>query len=1383
MQKIKQIKVSILFFCLLSFSVFKVDAQVPSITSFSPDSGSIGSIVSIKGNNLTNSTAISIGGVSAIVISNSDTSLVAMVMPTASTGSVSVTTSKGTANGGSNFKVITSKLPNTQQGNKLVGTGAVGNSRQGHSVAISADGNTAIVGGNDDSSNVGAAWIYTRTGINWTQQGNKLVGKGFKGTPSFGGAVSLSADGNTALVGGAQDSLGIGAVWVFTRTNGIWSQQGNKLVGTGGIPNSQGYISFGFALSLSADGNTALIGGINDNNKGAIWIFNRNGSTWSQNGNKLVGTGGVSPYSEFGASVALSADGNTAVVGNPSDNYGIGGMWVFTNNAGVWSQQGNKIIGTGGVNQPNQGISIALSANGNTALVGASNDNNSHGAFWVFTRSGGAWNQQGSKLVPFDTTSTSTVGKSVALSADGNTAIIGGSSDSAGIGAFWLYTRQNTVWTQAQRKLIGNDAVSTVNVQQGYSIAISADGNTAIEGAYGDQQPGSVWVFAPPPPPTITSFTPDSGAVGTLVTITGTNFTNSSITIGGVAPIIISNSGLSILAMVMPGATTGTINIANGSGIIKSTSNFKVIASKLPITQLGNKLVGTNVIGNARQGYSVALSADGNTALVGGEYDSNSVGAVWAYTRVNGEWKQQGNKIVGNGVNGAANFGISVALSADGNTALIGGSGDSTGFGAVWVYTRSAGTWIQQGKKLVCTGAIGTPAFGLSVSLSADGNTALVSGLNDNNVGALWIFNRAGTVWSQVGNKLVGTGGVSPYSELGVSVSISADGMTAIAGNPSDNYGVGAVWVFTNNGGVWSQMGNKLVGSGYVGNSNQGYSVALSADGNTAVIGGNGDNNHAGAAWVFTRSAGAWNQQGSKLLVNDSVGASWLGGTIALSADGNTLVIGGNDDNSSTGATWVFTRSNGVWTQAHSKLVGTGAIGTVGITFVHQGYSVAVSADGNTAIEGAYADNHGSGAVWIFGQESISVKGNVINPKGISIPLVTAILSSTNANTSIVTGNYMFSNLNNGSSGTIKMNKNNEINKANGVTTLDVALTQSHVLGKTLFNSPYKIIAADVNGDGKITTLDIVYMKRLILGLDTTFTNTITKKTGLWEFVDSSYKFPDTTNPFPFKDSISFNGLTASMLNETFIGCKLGDVNWDWNPAIARPIVNSLNTIELSYSVDDSKVYDGYIHIPVKVKNFKEMLGMQFTISFDASKLQYQGIGNNPLGMEAGTNHDAEGNISFLWVDAKNEIKTLVDGSILIELVFKINQPFNNQIINLSSAVTSIAAYDKEYNLHDIVMKPSLINVNDVVAENWAVSPNPVIGDIIHLNLNLKTPKSIVLRLLDNTGKVLLVKLIEGMKGNNAATINVQNKFSKGTYYIQAIGINGESIKKVIVAN
>jgi len=103
-----------------------------------------------------------------------------------------------------------------------------------------------------------------------------------------------------------------------------------------------------------------------------------------------------------------------------------------------------------------------------------------------------------------------------------------------------------------------------------------------------------------------------------------------------------------------------------------------------------------------------------------------------------------------------------------------------------------------------------------------------------------------------------------------------------------------------------TQQGSKLVGAGAVGAAYQGVSVALSADGNTAIVGGPGDNGSVGAAWVYTRMCGVWSQQGSKLTGTDAVGAACQGQSVALSADGNTAIVGGGCDNLPTGAAWVY---------------------------------------------------------------------------------------------------------------------------------------------------------------------------------------------------------------------------------------------------------------------------------------------------------------------------------------------------------------------------------------------------------------------------------------------------------------------------------------------
>jgi len=411
----------------------------------------------------------------------------------------------------------------SQQGPKLVGSDAVGNDRQGQSVAISADGNTAIVGGNgggqQDISAPGAAWVYTRSGGVWTQQGPKLVGSGAVGNAEQGFSVSISADGNTALVGGHKDNNNAGAAWVWTRSGGVWTQQGPKLVGSGaeGIARVGG-AQQGYSVSLSGDGNTAIVGGISDNVSdapdgtvyfaGAAWVWTRSGGVWTQQGPKLVGSGAANAATQ-GCSVSLSGDGNTAIVGgyfdNASNGSAVGAAWIWRRSGGVWTQQGNKLVGSGGDGDGLglQGYSVALSADGNTAIVGGVSDSfsffNGHGAAWVWTRSGGVWTQQGNKLVGSGAVGNANQGHSVSLSGDGNTAIVGGFADNfigddGSVGAVWVWARSGGAWTQQGNKLVGSGAVGSA--RQGWSVSLSADGNTAIVGGLGNNNfVGAAWVF------------------------------------------------------------------------------------------------------------------------------------------------------------------------------------------------------------------------------------------------------------------------------------------------------------------------------------------------------------------------------------------------------------------------------------------------------------------------------------------------------------------------------------------------------------------------------------------------------------------------------------------------------------------------------------------------------------------------------------------------------------------------------------------------------------------------------------------------------------------------------------------------------------------------
>ncbi|MEA2199891.1 MAG: hypothetical protein QOI89_487 [Solirubrobacteraceae bacterium] len=346
----------------------------------------------------------------------------------------------------------------------------------GASAAVSADGNTALVGGGS------AAWIFTRSGETWTQQGKELALAG-------GGvavSVALSADGNTALIGTPSFNTSRGAAWVYVRSGETWTLQ-ETFTDTGG----SGLANFGDSVALSADGNTAVVGARRDHeNVGGVWVFARSGEVWTQQGARL--TSGTSEHN-FGIAVGLSGDGNTTLIGSE------GGVWVFTRSGASWSTTEKLALG--------MVSSIAISSDGMTALIGlgikdSGKPPGASGDAVVFKRSGEAWVQQGGALPHLGQVSTETkypgeFGFSVALSSDGNTALVGGPGDYRGIGAAWVYKRSGETWTQLGGKLVSADR--GVGTRFGEGVALAGDGETAFVGQPGDGGGGAAWVYTPAP--------------------------------------------------------------------------------------------------------------------------------------------------------------------------------------------------------------------------------------------------------------------------------------------------------------------------------------------------------------------------------------------------------------------------------------------------------------------------------------------------------------------------------------------------------------------------------------------------------------------------------------------------------------------------------------------------------------------------------------------------------------------------------------------------------------------------------------------------------------------------------------------------------------------
>jgi hypothetical protein len=347
--------------------------------------------------------------------------------------------------------------PYVQVGGDLVGSASPGSGLFGISGAISGDASTVIVGAPTEGSS-GAAYVYTPSASSWTQQA-ELTDPSLPSMAYLGDSVAISGDGDTALVGApnAQEVL------VYDRSGTTWS-----LASTISAPATIG--GFGISLSLSSDGTTALIGDSGSTgplNVTTAYVYGLVGSTWHQQA-VLSPTGEASNGIDFNpASVALSADASTALLGNAADGAGNGSAWVFVQSGGSWSQQGGPLTASGEIGTGGFGGSTALSGNGDTAAIGAIYDNCNDGAGYVFARSGTTWALQSSKLTNIGLLGTCgvggpTFGEGAALSADGTIAFFGG-GDSA------LFTLTGSTWGQTQTDFAGGGATS-----------LSSDGQTGL---------------------------------------------------------------------------------------------------------------------------------------------------------------------------------------------------------------------------------------------------------------------------------------------------------------------------------------------------------------------------------------------------------------------------------------------------------------------------------------------------------------------------------------------------------------------------------------------------------------------------------------------------------------------------------------------------------------------------------------------------------------------------------------------------------------------------------------------------------------------------------------------------------------------------------------
>jgi hypothetical protein len=422
---------------------------------------------------------------------------------------------------------------------------------------------------------------------------------------------------------------------------------------------------------------------------------------------------------------------------------------------------------------------------------------------------------------------------------------------------------------------------------------------------------------------------------------------------------------------------TGDIHVKNSdtqviyvdTGILTGSNDLTIVKTYLQ----GSKLVATDYTGiTPNQGHSVSISADGNTLAIGA-FGADSTGATWIFNNINGIWTQT-DKLVGTGSIGNSFQGSSVSLSANGMVLAIGGPTDDDNIGATWIFKNISGTWTQI-TKIVYTDIRGGYQ-GQSVSLNSDGTIlAICSRIEIGNKGKGILSSRIfknifGNSWTQTAI-LIPNDAINPISGGSTSsLSLNANGTILAMGDGGDNSNIGATWIFKNLNGSWSQV-TKLVGTNYIDTPMQGKSVSLSSDGNILAVGGPSDNNYIGATWIFKNMNGIWSQI-TKLVATNNIDNPQQGISVSLSSNGTILAVGGPNNDSGIGATWIFKNIGDTWTQI-SSLIANNNIGDP-----NQGFSVSLSATGYVLAIGGIGDDGNIGATWIFNNENLLISKNLL---------------------------------------------------------------------------------------------------------------------------------------------------------------------------------------------------------------------------------------------------------------------------------------------------------------------------------------------------------------------------------------------------------------------
>jgi len=438
--------------------------------------------------------------------------------------------------------------------------------------AVALHGDVAMIGaqqarinGNDGQ---GAVYVFERSNGVWTRT-QKLVSDDGQAFDTFGHSIVF--EGDTALIGAygamVNDNFSQGAVYVFTRANGTWTQT-QKIIAADG----QAFDNFGYSLALSgtkamigADGATVGTNGF----QGAAYVYDGSSGTWTNTQKLTASDGGIGDI--YGYSIAF--DGTRAMIGAYANNGYQGAVYVYGESGGTWAET-QKLVAADGA--PNAYFGYATALSGSTLLIGAWGAQpggvDMKGSAYIFTESNGTWTQT-QQLGASDGAIQDKFGHSVAL--QGTTALIGADGWSAATaqGAVYEFDGSSGTFIETQRFVASDGAPSYQ-----FGLPVTLDGDTALVGSWlwrapDSSMPGSAYFFqrGGTPPPTYTIGGTVSGLEGNGLVLQQSGGDPLPITADGsftFATPIHDGASYAVTVSTQPGNPAQTCSVANGSGTV-----------------------------------------------------------------------------------------------------------------------------------------------------------------------------------------------------------------------------------------------------------------------------------------------------------------------------------------------------------------------------------------------------------------------------------------------------------------------------------------------------------------------------------------------------------------------------------------------------------------------------------------------------------------------------------------------------------------------------------------------------------------------------------------------------------------------------------------------